>query len=506
MKFNFLLHYNRTNNVPTYCPLSSLPDELLEIILSFLTNHFTGIVKFGTLNRHCKYIADHSRLWFTCDLSFSCPRTYSHLYSGFVGVDPRTSHFLLNEGLNPQRFKLSHNSYHIVLDRVSLTSLTDIENPLVHQHENHNQMSQRDEALLYRKATMKAFLRINRIWSSSTIWITRIRVWRNWINNLINPWEGETHGLRGHSRWLLILALNLILPSLACYFLSDLSDTPSSLTATHHLGFLCWYFFVLLFLMLLLVQFFFSFSNRVIYHKIGEDLFEIMNFQKHLTSIENWPFPELSLLMFAMLLSSMLLHYKLNTNSSSFPYIYVGIPFLVSTFLISTSTYRMRKERSLDFENVFLFHVLLLVFVWSLALTTLLLCLYNADHNNHNQIPSLSIAIIPFYLFEFFICVLTIISILLTFLTIKENIGDIWNRYNDFSSTMEHLKTKKWLFFSSILRSCLLLFMFVLLIVFNDFIIKQKMTLAIALIGAIIWIACIPLVFQACMLEISASG
>eukprot|EP01040_Poterioochromonas_malhamensis_P003038 gene3038-3231_t len=58
---------------------SDLPGELIHIILYYYTHSFKDLIKFSTINKTCKQIADYSLLWLQVNLMFYPPYEYLDL-------------------------------------------------------------------------------------------------------------------------------------------------------------------------------------------------------------------------------------------------------------------------------------------------------------------------------------------------------------------------------------------------------------------------------------------
>ena len=59
--------------------LPHLPVEILHIVLLYLSSDFRDLILFASLCKEWKEAADHSLVWLSCDLRFSCPLSYYEL-------------------------------------------------------------------------------------------------------------------------------------------------------------------------------------------------------------------------------------------------------------------------------------------------------------------------------------------------------------------------------------------------------------------------------------------
>jgi hypothetical protein len=57
-----------------------LPIDIVHEILFYYTNHFSGLLYFGSVCRDWKSVSDRSLIWCRSDLSFCCPRQYYKIF------------------------------------------------------------------------------------------------------------------------------------------------------------------------------------------------------------------------------------------------------------------------------------------------------------------------------------------------------------------------------------------------------------------------------------------
>lgn len=72
---------------------SRLPIEILHLVLLYLSSDFRDLILFASLCKEWKEAADHSLVWLSCDLRFSCPLSYYQFRTGRTNIPSFSGNF-----------------------------------------------------------------------------------------------------------------------------------------------------------------------------------------------------------------------------------------------------------------------------------------------------------------------------------------------------------------------------------------------------------------------------
>jgi hypothetical protein len=246
-----------------------LPHELVQIIFSYYATKWQEAVRFSSVCKEWKVIADHSLIWLHVPLEFYAPQSYYNNNFIFSLLYPETQTVRHAGDLDPEKVILNSseqriyraNKYKIQVDRTEIIGEEgnigiDSDNPSDNNHACDNPST---FASNVRLEFMKIMFRYHYLWERQTNRVAYFIFFQNILNSLCDE-----------NRRNYVLLVLFTLEGIAAFLFSFPRDA-FSLSTAHHFGFVCVYLILFIYTIIslrrlvnsLIFNFLFPFQNNL---------------------------------------------------------------------------------------------------------------------------------------------------------------------------------------------------------------------------------------------------
>jgi hypothetical protein len=214
------------------------PNELYYLILEYLTDAVEGLIKFKTICRSWKLIAETSPLWLSCSLEFYCPvhfipNSSLHIYPCEDLQVAKLTFILQKQKKSVHNFTLGESIVYGKYFRVNIDKPEERIDTLS-SVEPFNQLKRAKEI---HDTFLPYFLNYNRKWSSYVKW-----------RDFLLPAFNNVHSLLIRFVMFPSMVINTFLIYLSMYFFRGFS-TSAKISSDQKMGFLCLYLFFSLYIL-----------------------------------------------------------------------------------------------------------------------------------------------------------------------------------------------------------------------------------------------------------------
>lgn len=345
--------------------MTSIPNELFHLIIAYLTKDaFEPLLKFRTVCREWKEIADHSTVWLKCRLIIRPPKVYRELFPPWQNEE--VCHSFHEEITSLRRYPPS-----ITLIKEEISSPIHSQEIL---HSSNTILTPFNEA--YTIST--AFLKYYRIYNQA---------WRRFLSifHIFNVFEVFFEKMNP-ILVMICFCLNTLILIVTIFLISSITDYPTSLTLQEKIAFICIYWNLSSYLLSFLFHFVSVFAADL---RCEVDL----NILKPFSSILQQPrYADAYLIILftlALLASFALLQCSLSSYRSVVKYSYIILPIFCAIVVGLIILVVMRPFKTK-------FRIGFIVFLIPTSLSIFLVGLYY-DQPSSGGISSLSMALIPLY-------------------------------------------------------------------------------------------------------------
>lgn len=346
--------------------MTSLPNELFHLIIAYLAkDQFDPLLKFRTICRDWKEIADHSTIWLKCRLIICPPKVYRELFPPWQNEE--ICHSLHEEITSLRRYP-----------PISLIR-EDISSPIHSQERLHSSNTT--------PTTLEPF---NEAYTISTAFLKYYRIynhaWRRFLSiyHIFNTFEVFFEKI-SPILVLICFCLNTLILIATILLISSITDYPTSLTIKEKIAFICIYWNLSSYLLSFLFHFVRVFADDL---RCEIDL----NILKPYTVLQQPRYADAYLIILftlALLATFALLQCSLSSYRSVIKYSYIILPIFCAIIVGLIILIVMRPFKTK-------FRIGFIVFLIPTSLSIFLVGLYY-DQPSSSGVSSLSMAFIPLY-------------------------------------------------------------------------------------------------------------
>ena len=281
-----------------------LSSDVLHQIILFLTKEYVGLLKFRTICKDWKEIAEHSLLWLSCELVINCPRRYREEIN-LVSILAETYEI----GIDDQIRCISKFQYRFLVLR---------NNSIRNSMHRTTQIKKQDNFEVSNQICSKFLVKFRSCHKAWDYYLTWFPVY-NYFSKMKEEYTQFTRFLP----WILI---NSIILALSAYLLSSIKDYSDHLSWREIVGFLCIYWNGIFYAWHLMRKLLCQICNNIL-------LFDVDIYRPfYLTSSDITSFVIWDLLI-ATIFTFVLLQYKLSAHTPSFRYAMIPLPLWFFQFI-----------------------------------------------------------------------------------------------------------------------------------------------------------------------------